>query len=164
MNFVGRFFIAGLCLSALSVSVSATESDDPIAILDAIYTQYEEGEQQINAAEEYFSEDLLKLWRAVDEGSKNGVEQAVGFEIYTNSEKDNNIDNIKTRTLSENLFLVDLNVTPKGHAGIPGVRQYMMYRFFETQNGWKIDDIDWGHGKKTLSGMLMEILQIQSLR
>ena len=72
MNRFGLFIVAGLCLPAPGVTASAAETDDPLAIIDDVYSQYEDGGEPIAVPDAYFSAPLLKLWRDVDAGSLNG--------------------------------------------------------------------------------------------
>jgi len=163
MNRIGLFVVAGLCLPALGVAVSAAEPDDPIAIVDAIYSQYDDGGEPIDVPAAYFSEGLLKLWRDVDAGSNNGADRAIGFEILTDADENDTINNLQARLHSGNFVVVDFNVVIENHPEIVGDKKYLMFNFDETDDGWKIDDLDWGRQKNTLRGMLAEILELQKL-
>jgi len=165
MNRFGLFIVAGLCLPAPGVTASAAETDDPLAIIDDVYSQYEDGGEPIAVPDAYFSAPLLKLWRDVDAGSLNGVEKALGFEIFTNStEEEDDFTNLRTRVFSDNYVIADFHVMLEDETTLVGEKRYLMYKFDETDDGWKIDDLDWGRGKKTLRGMLTEILEVQKLR
>lgn len=145
------------------VAVAAANSDGPLAIVDAIYSQIEDGEEPVGVSDAYFSEGLLELWRAVDAGSKNGVKTAIGFEIFTDAKDDESIESVSTQIYSDVYVIVNFLVVPDGHSAAAGYKNFFKYNFADTADGWKIDDIDWGRSKKTLRGMLKEIIEVQKL-
>lgn len=145
---------------------AAAAGDDPLSIVRSIYLQYEEGGELIDVPETYFTPSLLELWRAVEEGSEKTVESALGFPIFNNEGEDESIaiDDVRFDVVAERYVIASYVVLVEDANSIAATKKYFQYNFQNTDNGWKIDNIDWGRDKETLRQYLTEIEGLRALR
>ncbi len=160
-----RLLIAGLALAFLASPLAAAEGD-PEAIVRSIYAQYGEGGVRFDVPEAYFSEELLGLWRAVDEGAEGDVEDALGFAIFTASREAEviAIDDVRLELLAEKYVIASYVVIVEEQNAIAATKKYFQYNFEKTAGGWKIDNIDWGPDRRTLRDYLIELKALRALK
>lgn len=144
----------------------AAEADDPLSIVRDIYQQYAEDGELIDVPGEYFTPSLLELWRAVEAGSENDVEAALGFPVFNVEGEDETIaiDDVRLQMLAKKYVVASYIVLVEEENSIAATRKYFQYNFSETPEGWKIDNIDWGPDKKTLRQYLGEIEALRALQ
>jgi hypothetical protein len=165
-------FVAGaglwLAVAAFSpnLGAAAAESEDPLSIVRNIYLQYGEGGELIDVPEMYFTPSLLELWRSVEAGGDKSVEAALGFPVFNNEGEDETIaiDDVRFDLLAEKYVIASYVVLIENDNSILATKKYFQYNFQNTDQGWKIDNIDWGREKKTLRQYLTEIESLRNLR
>lgn len=167
----GIGFIAGTAFWAAALAVSpnlaaAAEADDPLSIVRNIYLQYAEDGEVIDVPAEYFTASLRDLWRKVEAGDENSVEGALGFPVFNNEGEDETIaiDDVRFDTIADRYVVASYIVLVEDDASIKVTRTYFQYNFKDTDDGWKIDNIDWGRHKKTLRQYLTEINALRALQ
>lgn len=161
---------AGLWLAVAAASpylgAVAAEEDGPVSIVRNIYLQYEEDGELIDVPEMYFTPSLLELWRSVEAGGEKSVEAALGFPVFNNEGEDETIaiDDVRFDFLAERYVIASYVVLVEGENSIAATKKYFQYNFQNTDQGWKIDNIDWGRDKKTLRQYLTEIKALRALQ
>ena len=164
--------VAGACLWLAAATASpqfaavAAEDESPVSIVRNIYLQYEDGGELIDVPEMYFTPSLLELWRAVEAGGEKSVEAALGFPVFNNEGADETIaiDDVRFDFLAERYVIASYVVLVENENSIAATKKYFQYNFQNTNDGWKIDNIDWGRDKKTLRQYLTEIKALRSLQ
>jgi hypothetical protein len=164
--------VAGACLWLATATASpqfaavAAEDESPVSIVRNIYLQYEDGGELIDVPEMYFTPSLLELWRAVEAGGEKSVEAALGFPVFNNDGEDETIaiDDVRFDFLAEKYVIASYVVLVEDEKSIGATKKYFQYNFQNTNDGWKIDNIDWGRDKKTLRQYLTEIKALRSLQ
>jgi hypothetical protein len=161
---------AGLWLAVAATSpylgAVAAEDDGPVSIVRNIYLQYEEGGELIDVPGMYFTPSLLELWRSVEAGGEKSVEAALGFPVFNNEGEDETIaiDDVRFDLLAERYVIASYVVLVEDEKSITATKKYFQYNFQNTDDGWKIDNIDWGRDKKTLRQYLTEIEALRALK
>jgi len=164
--------VAGACLWLATTTASpqfaavAAEDESPVSIVRNIYLQYDDGGELIDVPEMYFTPSLLELWRAVEAGGEKSVEAALGFPVFNNDGEDETIaiDDVRFDLLAEKYVIASYVVLVEDEKSIGATKKYFQYNFQNTNDGWKIDNIDWGRDKKTLRQYLTEIKALRSLQ
>lgn len=157
------FWLATLALPHLAVSA---EADDPLSIVREIYLQYAEDGELIDVPGEYFTPSLLTLWQTVEDGGEDDVATALGFPVFNSEGEDETIaiDEVRLQLLAEKYVIASYIVLTEEENAIAATRKYFQYNFKDTEDGWKIDNIDWGPDRKTLRQYLTEIEGLRELQ
>ena len=166
---IGHFVAAAFFLmltAGIPQYPAAAEADDPVSIVRNIYLQYDEGGELIDVPAEYFTPSLLELWRTVEEDSEKNVEAALGFPVFNADGSDETIaiDDVRFQHLAEKYVIASYIVLVEDDKSIAATRQYFQYNFENTDDSWKIDDVDWGPDKKTLREYLEEVVALRALQ
>ena len=163
--------VGAICWLASAVvspypGAAAAENEDPLSIVRNIYLQYAEDGELIDVPAMYFTPSLLELWRAVEAGGDKSVEAALGFPVFNNEGKDETIaiDNVRFDVLAEKYVIASYVILVEDQNSIAATKKYFQYNFVNTDDGWKIDNIDWGREKKTLRQYLTEIEALRALK
>jgi hypothetical protein len=148
------------------LGAAAAADDDPVSIVRSIYLQYEEGGALIDVPGMYFTPSLLELWRKVEAGDEKSVEAALGFPVFNNEGEDETIaiGDVRLQLLAERYVIASYVVLVEDEKSITAGKKYFQYNFKNTDDGWKIDNIDWGRDKQTLRQYLSEIDGLRALR
>jgi len=161
---------AGLWLAVAAASpylgAVAAKDENPMSIVRNIYLQFEEGGELIDVPEMYFTPSLLGLWQSVEADGEKSVEAALGFPVFNNEGKDETIaiDDVRFDLVAEKYVVASYVVLVEDEKSIAATKKYFQYNFQNTDDGWKIDNIDWGRDKKTLRQYLTEIKALRSLQ
>lgn len=162
--------LSAVLLSAAAVSVSpqlsqASEGEDPLSIVRNIYLQYGEGGELIDVPEKYFTPALLELWRDVEKATEKNVESALGFPVFNDAGQDETIkiDDVRMSLVAKKYVIARYIVLIEDENRIGTSKKYFQYNFEDTEDGWKIDNIDWGRHKQTLRQYLTEIVALREL-
>jgi hypothetical protein len=158
-----------LCLPMLAATPQpvAAQSQDPLSIVREIYLQYAEDGEVFDVPEKYFSQDLLTLWREVENGEDDGdVERALGFAVFKDSRDDEviEIDDVRLQLVAKKYVIASYVVLAEGEDAIAATKKYFQYNFNDSPGGWKIDNIDWGPDRKTLRDYLAEVKALQAMQ
>jgi len=125
-------------------------SDDPVAIVTAIYTRAAKGKGNSGggfvidskaAKAKYLSKALIALWAKADAHTKKGDVGPVEFDPVTNSQ-DPDVKSFKVATEKLDADKASIAVTLEGHRAErekPG-DSVIHYDFVREAGGWKIDD------------------------
>ena len=147
-----------LVLTSLLVATDAplsraepATSDDPVAIVTAIYTRAAKGKGDSGASfvienkaakAKYLSKALIALWAKADAHTPKGDVGPIDFDPVTNSqEPDVKSFKVDAEKLEAAKALIAVTIT--GHNAPPRkpADQVIRYEFVRETNGWKIDDI-----------------------
>lgn len=125
--------------------------DDPVAIVNAIYTRAARGKgdgggafviEDKQAKAKYLSKSLIALWKKADAHTPKGDVGPIDFDPVTNSQE----PDVKSFKVDAEKFEADkalIAVTLEGHntSARKGADQVVRYDFVREANAWKIDDI-----------------------
>jgi hypothetical protein len=152
--------------AAPNLGAAAAEDNGPLSIVRNIYLQYEEGGEPIDVPAMYFTPSLLELWRTIEAGGEKDVEAALGFPVFNNEGADETIaiDDVRLDLIADKYVVASYIVLVEDENSIAATRKYFQYNFENTDDGWKIDNIDWGRDKQTLRQYLTEIEGLRALR
>jgi uncharacterized protein DUF3828 len=126
-------------------------SDDPVAIVTAIYTRAAKGKgdgggafviENKAAKAKYLSKSLVALWTKADALTPKGDVGPVDFDPVTNSQEPN-VRSFKVDAEKLDAAKALIAVTIAGH-NTPARKpadQVIRYDFVRETGGWKIDDI-----------------------
>jgi hypothetical protein len=126
-------------------------SDDPVAIVTAIYTRAAKGKGDGGGAFvignkrariKYLSQSLVALWAKADAHTPKGDVGPIDFDPVTNSqEPDVKSFKVEAEKLDAARALIAVNIA--GHNTPPRkpADQVIRYDFVHETGGWKIDDI-----------------------
>ena len=126
-------------------------SDDPVAILNAIYARATKGKgdsgggfviESKAAKAKYLSRSLIALWARADAHTPKGDVGPVDFDPVTNSQ-DPDVKSFKVVAEKQEADKATITVTIDGYQG-PRPKpadQTMRYDFVREAGLWKIDDI-----------------------
>jgi hypothetical protein len=126
-------------------------SDDPVAIVTAIYTRVAKGKgdggggfviENKAAKAKYLSKALIALWAKADAHTPKGDVGPVDFDPVTNSQ-DPDVKSFKVDTEKLDGNTASIAVTLDGHRGKreKPTDAVIHYDFVRESTGWKIDDI-----------------------
>jgi hypothetical protein len=126
-------------------------SDDPVAIVTAIYTRVAKGKgdggggfviENKAAKAKYLSKALIALWAKADAHAPKGDVGPVDFDPVTNSQ-DPDVKSFKVDTEKLDGNTASIAVTLDGHRGKreKPTDAVIHYDFVRESTGWKIDDI-----------------------
>ena len=124
-------------------------TDDPVAIVTAIYTRAAKGKGNSGggfvidskaAKAKYLSKALIALWAKADAHTKKGDVGPVEFDPVTNSQ-DPDVKSFKVTTEKLEADKASIAVTLEGHrAERENGDSVIHYDFVREAGGWKIDD------------------------
>src|SRR5580704_15774831 len=126
-------------------------SDDPVAIVTAIYTRVAKGKgdggggfvvENKAAKAKYLSKSLIRLWADADAHTQKGDVGPIEFDPVTNSQ-DPDVKSFKVVTDKLDADKAVIAVTITGHRA-PSPKpedQVIRYNFVREDGQWKIDDI-----------------------
>jgi hypothetical protein len=150
-----RSFIVASLLAPLSAASAQTPSpapapNDPVAILNAVYTRAAKGKgdgggafiiENKMAKAKYLSKSLVALWAKADAHTPKGDVGPVDFDPVTNSQ-DPDVKSFKIDPEKLEADKATIAVTITGHRNDrkPG-DEVVRYDFVREANTWKIDDI-----------------------
>ena len=149
-----RSLILTSLLIATDAPLSRAEpatSDDPVAIVTAIYTRVAKGKgdsgggfviENKAAKAKYLSKALIALWAKADAHTPKGDVGPVDFDPVTNSQ-DPDVKSFKVDTEKLDASKASIVVTLDGHRGKreKPADAIIHYDFVHEPTGWKIDDI-----------------------
>jgi len=126
-------------------------SDDPVAIVTAIYTRVAKGKgdggggfviENKAAKAKYLSKALIALWAKADAHAPKGDVGPVDFDPVTNSQ-DPDVKSFKVDTEKLDASKASIAVTLDGYRGKreKPADAIIHYDFVHEPTGWKIDDI-----------------------
>ena len=126
-------------------------SDDPVAIVTAIYTRVAKGKgdggggfviENKAAKAKYLSKALIALWAKADAHTPKGDVGPVDFDPVTNSQ-DPDVKSFKVDTEKLDASKASIAVTLDGYRGKreKPADAIIHYDFVHEPTGWKIDDI-----------------------
>jgi len=138
-------------LAFRSAQAAPPAANDPVAILNAIYTRVAAGKgdgggafvfENKAAKAKYLSKSLIALWAKADSHVTKGDIGSIDFDPVTNSQ-DPDVKSFAVATEKMDADRVTLAVTLTGRLGNPKVEadRVIRYEFIREANGWKIDDI-----------------------
>jgi Protein of unknown function (DUF3828) len=149
-----RSLILTSLLVATDAPLSRAEpatSDDPVAIITAIYTRAAKGKgdsgggfviESKAAKAKYLSKSLVALWAKADAHTPKGDVGPVDFDPVTNSQ-DPDVKSFKLETekLDANKALIAVTIDGNHGKRPKPADAAIRYDFVHETNGWKIDDI-----------------------
>ena len=144
-----RSLIAASLLAGISPALAQT-SDDPVAILTAIYTRAAKGKgdgggafviENKSAKAKYLSKSLVALWAKADAHTPKGDVGPVDFDPVTNSQEPD-VKSFKVDVAKMEADKATVAVTIAGHRNDrKPAEQIVRYDFVREAGSWKIDDI-----------------------
>jgi len=128
-----------------------TSPDDPVAIVNAIYTRAAKGKgdggggvviQNKAAKAKYLSKSLIALWAKADAHTPKGDVGPIDFDPVTNSqEPDVKSFTVDTEKLDAGKALIAVTIAGRNTPPRKPADQVIRYDFVREANGWKIGDI-----------------------
>lgn len=146
-----RFLVAAALFATVNAATAqAPSANDPVAILNAIYTRAAKGKgdgggafiiETKAAKAKYLSKSLVALWAKADAHTPKGDVGPVDFDPVTNSQ-DPDVKSFKIDAEKLEADKATIAVTITGHRNDrkPG-DQIVRYEFAREAGSWKIDDI-----------------------
>lgn len=167
-----------LILTSLLVATEAplaraepASTDDPVAILTAIYVRVAKGKgdggggfviENKAAKAKYLSKSLIALWAKADAHTPKGDVGPVDFDPVTNSQ-DPDVKSVKVDAEKLDADKAEIAVTITGRRSPPSkpADQVIHYDFVREAGAWKIDDIKGASDGESWSirGMLSDSLK-----
>jgi hypothetical protein len=146
-----RTFLAASFLASVNAAYAQTPSpNDPIAILNAIYSRAAKGKgdgggafviENKAAKTKYLSKSLVALWAKADGHTPKGDVGPVDFDPVTNSqEPDVRSFKVDAEKLEIDRATIAVSITGHRNDRKPA-DQVLRYDFVREANTWKIDDI-----------------------
>jgi hypothetical protein len=140
-----------LAIEAPLARAEPASTDDPTAIVNAIYTRVARGKgdggggfvtENKAAKAKYLSKSLITLWAKADAHTPKGDVGPVDFDPVTNSQ-DPDVKSFKVETEKLDAATALIAVTIDGHREPreKAVDKTIRYAFVREPAGWKIDDI-----------------------
>jgi hypothetical protein len=133
------------------VSAEPVASDDPAAIVTAIYTRAAKAKgdgggafviENKAAKAKYLSKSLVALWARADAHRPKGDVGPVDFDPVTNSqEPDVKSFKVETEKLDTTRALIAVTILGRNTPSRKPADQVIRYDFVHEAGGWKIDDI-----------------------
>jgi Protein of unknown function (DUF3828) len=145
-----RSFVATSLFATLNAAAAHAPSNDPVAVLTAIYTRAAKGKgdgggafiiESEAAKAKYLSKSLVALWAKANAHTPKGDVGPVDFDPVTNSQ-DPDVKSFKIDAEKLEADKATIAVTVAGHRNDrkPG-DQIVRYEFVREAGSWKIDDI-----------------------
>jgi hypothetical protein len=148
-----RLFLLGITvfIAAGSAQAAPTAPNDPVAIVNAIYTRVAKGKgdggggfviENKAAKAKYLSKSLIRLWADADAHTEKGDVGPIDFDPVTNSQ-DSDVKSFKVAAEKLDADKAVIAVTIAGHRAPPPKPedQVLRYNFVREDGQWKIDDI-----------------------
>jgi hypothetical protein len=147
-----------LVLTSLLVAIEAplaraepASTDDPVAIINAIYARAAKGKgdgggafliENKQAKAKYLSKSLVALWAKADAHTPKGDVGPIDFDPVTNSqEPDVKSFKVDAEKLEAGKALIAVTITGRNTPPRKPSDQVIRYDFVREANAWKIDDI-----------------------
>jgi hypothetical protein len=147
-----------LVLTSLLVATKAplacaepASPDDPVAIINAIYTRAAKGKgdgggafviENKQAKAKYLSKSLVALWAKADAHAPKGDVGPIDFDPVTNSqEPDVKSFKVDAEKLEADKALIAVTIAGRNTPPRKPSDQIVRYDFVREANAWKIDDI-----------------------
>jgi hypothetical protein len=147
-----------LVLTSLLVATKAplacaepASPDDPVAIINAIYTRAAKGKgdgggafviENKQAKAKYLSKSLVALWAKADAHTPKGDVGPIDFDPVTNSqEPDVKSFKVDAEKLEAGKALIAVTIAGRNTPPRKPSDQIVRYDFVREANAWKIDDI-----------------------
>ncbi|HWZ39199.1 MAG TPA: DUF3828 domain-containing protein [Bradyrhizobium sp.] len=147
-----------LVLTSLLVATKAplacaepASPDDPVAIINAIYTRAAKGKgdgggafviENKQAKAKYLSKSLVALWAKADAHTPKGDVGPIDFDPVTNSqEPDVKSFKVDAEKLEADKALIAVTIAGRNTPPRKPSDQIVRYDFVREANAWKIDDI-----------------------
>ena len=134
-----------------SARAEPPSANDPVAIVNAIYTRAAKGKGdggggfviESNAAKaKYLSKSLIELWAKADAHTPKGDVGPVDFDPVTNSQ-DPDVKSFKVvaEKLEADRAVIAVTIVGRGAPRAKSVDNTIRYNFVREAGQWKIDDI-----------------------
>ena len=162
---------AGLLASGIPPRAFAAATEDPVAILNAIYARAAKGKgdgggafiiETRAAKAKYLSKALVALWAKADAHTPKGDVGPVDFDPVTNSqEPDVKSFTVSPEKLEADKALIAVTIAGRGAPRAKPADNIIRYDFVRDDGRWKIDDISGSTDGEAWSirGMLTESLK-----
>src|SRR5580704_16226944 len=146
-------------------------SDDPVAIVTAIYTRVAKGKgdggggfviENKAAKAKYLSKSLIRLWAKADAHTPKGDVGPVDFDPVTNSqEPDVKSFTVTPEKLEADKAVIAVTIAGRGAPRAKPADNTIRYDFVRDDGRWKIDDISGSTDGEawSIQGMLTESLK-----
>jgi Protein of unknown function (DUF3828) len=162
---------AGLLASGIPSRAFAAATEDPVAILNAIYARAAKGKGDGGGAfiivtkaakAKYLSKALVALWAKADAHTPKGDVGPVDFDPVTNSqEPDVKSFTVTPEKLEADKAVIAVTIAGRGAPRANPADNTIRYDFVRDDGRWKIDDISGSSDGEAWSirGMLAESLK-----
>ena len=162
---------AGLLASGIPSPAFAAATEDPVAILNAIYARAAKGKgdgggafiiETRAAKAKYLSKALVALWAKADAHTPKGDVGPVDFDPVTNSqEPDVKSFTVSPEKLEADKAVIAVTIAGRGAPRAKPADNTIRYDFVRDDGRWKIDDISGSTDGEAWSirGMLTESLK-----
>jgi Protein of unknown function (DUF3828) len=162
---------AGLLASGIPSRAFAAGTEDPVAILNAIYARAAKGKgdgggafiiETRAAKAKYLSKALVALWAKADAHTPKGDVGPVDFDPVTNSqEPDVKSFTVSPEKLEADKAVIAVTIAGRGAPRAKPADNIIRYDFVRDDGRWKIDDISGSTDGEAWSirGMLTESLK-----
>jgi Protein of unknown function (DUF3828) len=162
---------AGLLASSIPSPAFAAATEDPVAILNAIYARAAKGKgdgggafiiETRAAKAKYLSKALVALWAKADAHTPKGDVGPVDFDPVTNSqEPDVKSFTVSPEKLEADKAVIAVTIAGRGAPRAKPADNIIRYDFVRDDGRWKIDDISGSTDGEAWSirGMLTESLK-----
>jgi hypothetical protein len=142
---------ATVFITADSAQAAPTAPNDPVAIVNAIYTRVAKGKgdggggfviENKAAKAKYLSKSLIRLWADADGHTAKGDVGPIDFDPVTNSQ-DPDVKSFKvvTEKLEADKAVIAVTITSHRVPAPKPEDQVIRYNFVRDDGQWKIDDI-----------------------
>jgi hypothetical protein len=147
-----KFILAGLVAGAIAPRARAAppSQNDPVAIINAIYTRAASGKgdgggafviEDKAAKAKYLSKSLVDLWAKADANTPKGDVGPIDFDPVTNSqEPDVKSFKVVAEKLDADKAVIAVTITGRTARAKPS-DDIVRYNFVRDDGKWKIDDI-----------------------
>jgi hypothetical protein len=147
-----KFMLTGLMAGAIAPRARAAQPspNDPVAIINAIYTRATKGKgdgggafviEDKAAKAKYLSKSLIDLWAKADANTPKGDVGPIDFDPVTNSqEPDVKSFKVVAEKLDADKAVIAVTITGRTARAKPS-DDIVRYNFVRDDGKWKIDDI-----------------------
>jgi hypothetical protein len=143
--------LSSLAALACATVRPAAADDDPVAILNAVYTRVAGGKGDAGgtfvidgkaARAKYLSRSFAELWNKADARTKKGDGGPVDFDPVTNSQDpDVKTFKIAPEKMQKNIATIAVTIIAHHERRKTRADETIRYEFLRESSGWKIDDI-----------------------
>lgn len=142
---------AGFLLAASTASWATARTDDPVAIVTAIYRQVASGAgdgggrfllENAGRRRQAFSRALEGAWKKAQAAARKTGEAALDFDPITNSQ-DPGVSSFKVvaEAVTADTARIAVTLAGAGYGKTDTADNVVSYHFVREGGGWKIDDI-----------------------